>query len=112
MDVTKFKKIIKEAVRESIQEELKDILLEALKSPKGNMVTENVRTNQLISSPQGEMSPIDRRAAIQNILGETQRAFTSNDVQTFVPTSVDPVNGTLPSGDLGMDQIMNLIGKR
>ena len=112
MDITKFKKIIKEAVRESIQEELKDILLEALKSPKGNMVTENVRTNQLISSPQGEMSPIDRRAAIQNILGETQKAFTSNDVQTFVPRSVDPVNGTLPSGDLGMDQIMSLIGKK
>ena len=58
------------------------------------------------------MSGFDRRAAIQNILGETQRALTSNDVQTFVPTSVDPVNGTLPSGDLGMDQIMNLIGKR
>jgi hypothetical protein len=109
MDVTKFKKIIKEAVRESIQEELKDILLEALKSPKGNMVNEQIRT---ISTPPSEMSPIDRRAAIQNILGETQRAFTSNDVQTFVPTSVDPVNGTLPSGDLGMDQIMNLIGKR
>jgi len=109
MDVTKFKKIIKEAVRESIQEELKDILLEALKSPKGNMVNEQVRT---ISSPPTEMSGFDRRAAIQNILGETQRAFTSNDVQTFVPTSVDPVNGTLPSGDLGMDQIMNLIGKR
>ena len=109
MDVTKFKKIIKEAVRESIQEELKDILLEALKSPKGNMVNEQIRT---INTPSSEMSGFDRRAAIQNILGETQRAFTSNDVQTFVPTSVDPVNGTLPSGDLGMDQIMNLIGKR
>jgi|688.fasta_scaffold189295_2 hypothetical protein len=112
MDITKFKKIIKEAVRESIQEELKDILLEALKSPKGNMVNEHMKATPLIGNSQGEMSPIDRRAAIQNILGETQKAFTSNDVQTFVPRSVDPVNGTLPSGDLGMDQIMSLIGKK
>jgi len=112
MDITKFKKIIKEAVRESIQEELKDILLEALKSPKGNMVNEHMKATPLIGNSQGEMSPIDRRAAIQNILGETQKAFTSNDVQTFVPRSVDPVNGTLPSGDLGMEQIMSLIGKK
>lgn len=109
MDVTKFKKIIKEAVRESIQEELKDILLEALKSSKGNMVNEHIKVT---SSPSTEMSGFDRRAAIQNILGETQRAFTSNDVQTFVPRSIDTVNGALPSGDLDMDQIMNLIGKK
>jgi hypothetical protein len=34
MKTTDFKKLIKEAVREVIQEELKNILLEALKSPK------------------------------------------------------------------------------
>jgi hypothetical protein len=34
MKSTDFKKIIKEAVREAIQEELKDILLEAVKAPK------------------------------------------------------------------------------
>ena len=34
MKSTDFKKIIKEAVREAIQEELKDILLEAVRSPK------------------------------------------------------------------------------
>jgi len=34
MDIIKFKKIIKESVREVIQEELRDILLEAVKAPK------------------------------------------------------------------------------
>ena len=34
MDITKFKKIIKESVKEVIQEELRDILLEAVKAPK------------------------------------------------------------------------------
>lgn len=110
MDVVKFKKLIKEAVKESIQEELKEILLEALKSPKGSTMNESVRITPQ-SQPSGELSAIDRKAAIAKILGETQNTFTSNDVQPFVPRNIDLVNGTLPSGDLGMDQIMNLLNK-
>jgi hypothetical protein len=34
MKTTDFKNLIKEAVREAIQEELKDILLEAVRAPK------------------------------------------------------------------------------
>ena len=34
MKVDNLKKIIKDAVREAIQEELKDIILEAVRSPK------------------------------------------------------------------------------
>ena len=34
MKASEFKKLIKEAVKEVIQEELRDILLEAVKSPK------------------------------------------------------------------------------
>ena len=34
MKLTELKKVLKETVREVIQEELKDILLEAVKSPK------------------------------------------------------------------------------
>ena len=42
MKTQDFKKIIKEAVREAIQEELKDILLEAVRSPK-TIVNESIR---------------------------------------------------------------------
>jgi hypothetical protein len=44
MKSTDFKKIIKEAVREAIQEELKDILLEAVKAPK-QIVRESYNSN-------------------------------------------------------------------
>ena len=47
-----------------------------------------------------------------DILGETALSFTSQDVQRFNPTGVDPVNGSLPSGDVGMDQIMNLMNPK
>jgi hypothetical protein len=42
MKSTDFKKLIKEAVREAIQEELKDILLEAVKSPKQVVHTQHL----------------------------------------------------------------------
>ncbi len=42
MKPSDFKKIIKEAVREAIQEELKDILLEAVRAPK-TIVTESLK---------------------------------------------------------------------
>ena len=41
MKSTELKKFIKEAVREAIQEELKDILLEAVRAPKTQVVTEH-----------------------------------------------------------------------
>jgi hypothetical protein len=30
----------------------------------------------------------------------------------FIPRPVDPANGTLPEGDLGMDQIMGLLNNK
>jgi hypothetical protein len=47
-----------------------------------------------------------------DVLGETALSFTSNDAQTFNPRGVDPINGSLPSGELGMDQIMNLMSPK
>jgi hypothetical protein len=109
MDILKFKKIIKEVVKESIQEELKDILLEALKSSKGNNINEHI---PIIPQPSKELNTFDRRAAIASILGETQKTFTSNDIKTFTPRSIDPINGTLPEGELGMDQILGLLNTK
>jgi hypothetical protein len=115
MDITKFKKIIKESVREVIQEELRDILLEAVKAPK-NIVTETVQPNTYaqphVAQPK-QLTPAERRAMFGNILEDMQvggRATTEN--VPFRPTgNIDPLNGTLPEGEVDLSQIMGLMNK-
>ena len=76
----------------------------------------------LVSGPRKPIQPIetpkptftqptfDAREKYANILGETAMSFTSRDVNQFNPAAVgDPVNGNLGNGELGMDQIMNLL---
>lgn len=111
MKSIELKKFIKQAVKEAIQEELKDILLEAVRTPKTQVVNEHSIPQVNLSSKPIEISQ-DRRQSYMDILGETALSFTSQDVQKFSPQGVDPVNGTLPSGDVGMDQIMNLMNPR
>jgi hypothetical protein len=112
MKTTDFKKLIKEAVREVIQEELKDILLEALKSPK-QIVRESYAPPSTPVQPAYAPPPIDFRSKYAEVLGETAMSFTSNDVQQpFRPQSSDPVNGNLGTGELGMDQIMGLLNTK
>ena len=77
------KKIIKEAVKEAIQEEIKDILLEAVRAPKQTVV-ENIQPQKVVEGP--VMSSKEKRAAYQNILGDMQAIFTTQDVKkTFNP---------------------------
>jgi hypothetical protein len=121
MKPSDFKKIIKEAVKEAIQEELKDILLEAIKTPKmvpaGNgfgTVTESKGTyaQPHIESPR-KLTPAERQAMFGGILEEMQNGGTVNSAYAgnFQPKSVDTVNGALPEGQVGLDQIMSLMGK-
>jgi len=115
MKSTELKKLIKEAVQEAIQEELKDILLEAVRAPKTTpvaIVQESVVQPQT-PSPQTQMSAEQKRTAYQNILGEMGNTMTTNNVpQKFNPSGVDPVNGSLPVGEVDMSQIANLMGKK
>ena len=110
MKATELKKMIKEAVKEAIQEELKDILLEAVRSPK-QVVQENVAmpTPQLSSKP----SP-NTKKAYMDVIGETAMNFTSQNVQQpFRPQgSMDMANGSLPEGNVSMDQIMGLLNSK
>ena len=111
MKSTDFKKLIKEAVREAIQEELKDILLEAVRSPK-TIVKESI---QAIDTPKPTFTPptMDTRKAYMDIMNETALSFTSRDTQVpFRPQVSDPVNGSLGAGEVGMDQIMNLLNSK
>jgi len=114
MKSTDFKKIIKEAVREAIQEELKEILLEAVRSPKQVVRESYAPTTNPIQPSQPTFTPptMDIKQKYMDVLGETALSFTTNDLNKFNPTGVtDLVNGNLPSGEVGMDQIMNLMNR-
>jgi hypothetical protein len=115
MKPLEFKKIIKEAVREVIQEELKEILLEAVKAPKQVVSESYAPTTNPIQPSQPTFTPptMDLRSKYMDVLGETALSFTSNDVQQpFRPQSTDPINGNLGGGEVGMDQIMNLLNSK
>ncbi len=117
MKLTELKKVLKETVREVIQEELKDILLEAVKTPKivsQTPVMESFSPSIPQPSPTTPiMSSQEKRDAYKNILGETAASFNTNNAQTFRPNpGMDVANGTLPEGNVGMDQIMNLMNSK
>ena len=102
------KKLIKQAVKEAIQEEIKDILLEAVRAPKQTVV-ENIQPQKTVEGP--VMSSKEKRAAYQNILGDMQANFTTQDVaKPFNPQGAMP-GGDLPEGELNMNQIMGLMNK-
>ena len=117
MKLTELKKVLKETVREVIQEELKDILLEAVKTPK--VITQSPIMESftpLVPSPTPTtpiMSSQDKRDAYKNILGETAAGFNTNNAQSFKPNpGMDVTNGALPEGNVGMDQIMGLLNTK
>ena len=112
MKSTELKKMIKEAVKEAIQEELKDILLEAVRSPKA-VVSENVsiHTPQLSSQPKTNAKE-EYRNIMAEMAGGGQTHTTSSPGKFMASGPVDPSNGTLPAGELGMDQIMGLLNTK
>lgn len=100
------KSLIKQAVKEAIQEEIKDILLEAVRSPKQTVV-EQVQPQKVVEGP--SISSNERRTAYQNIMGDMQAQFTSQNVpKPFNPQGTMP-GADLPEGELNMDQIMGLM---
>jgi hypothetical protein len=107
-----FKKLIKEAVREAIQEEMKDLLLEAVKSNKQSIkesFNPETRILNFTSDSLPPTSPVNTRQAYMDILGEmSQGPKTGLEGEFKIQGHVDPINGSLPSGQLSLDQIMNL----
>jgi hypothetical protein len=125
MKPSELKSFIKDAVREAIQEELKDILLEAVRSPKAP-IQETYQMNNLLQpvntpttqSPQ--KSSAEKRAMMENIIGDLRRgqdtlSFTSADAVTANTLQVAPGMSTtsegskLPDGNVGLDMIMGLM---
>jgi hypothetical protein len=114
MKTTELKTLIKEAVREAIQEELKDILLEAVRAPK-TVVNESLRDTYAqphIEKPK-QLTAQERRDMFSGMLGEMQMggAATSQYAGKYNPGNIDSINGALPEGNVGLDQIMALMNK-
>tara|TARA_Y100001938_G_C7965068_1_gene366375 strand:+ start:102 stop:452 length:351 start_codon:yes stop_codon:yes gene_type:complete len=116
MKLQALKKIVKEAVKEAIQEEMKDILLEAVRVPKATSVStpSPVMEQATKNKPQTpSMTAEAKRAAYENILGDTAASFNSSNAQTFIPQQgMDTANGTLPPGEVDMSQIMGLMNNK
>jgi len=113
MKTTELKKLIKDAVKEAIQEELKDILLEAVRAPK-TVVQESVRDTYAqphVANPK-QLSSEERKNMFSGILGEIQQggAATTAYAGKFNPGGALP-GGDLPAGEVGLDQIMGLMSK-
>jgi hypothetical protein len=127
MKPSELKSFIKEAVREAIQEELKDILLEAVRAPKAPIqetykmhpVTVDAPTTQV---PQ--KSATEKRAMMESIMGDMRRgqdtlsfnsanAVTANTLQVAPGMNTTGDGTKLPEGNVGLDMIMGLMkGKK
>jgi len=108
MKLTELRQIIREEVRAAIQEELKDILLEAVKSPKST-ITETK------TAPNPEVQKAFRQQMLSQMqTGNGNMTLTTNDVGTFRPAggSTAAEGSALPGGNVGLDQIMGLMNSK
>jgi hypothetical protein len=124
MKLSQLKTIVKEAVKEAIQEEMKDILIEAVRAPKSVVYENSSPTPPSINPVAQQKMPEDKRMAmkenIQNVLGGMMPgangtlSATSADVPLQMTGAVDTTspNGTLPQGNVSMDQIMGLMNSK
>lgn len=122
MKASDFKKMIKEAVKEVFREEMREILIEAVRSPKAPIgvggygsVTE---TRTAIGT--GGLSEASKQAFRDMIGGnfnpgqqDTFTFNTSNIQPAYTPPPVTTAGegSSLPPGEVNLDQIMGLMNK-
>ena len=119
MDTKQFKKIIKEAVKEVFQEEMREILLEAVKAPKATIVTESTNTggnNSMLQTGTSTktLTAAERKAMFGGMLEEMQNgtlSATSNNIPFRPVPGRDTTSGALPPGEVDFSQIMGLMSK-
>ena len=120
MKASDFKKMIKEAVKEVFQEEMRDILLEAVRSPKVPMGVGGYGSVTETKTTTGTVSEASRQA-FRDMMGGNfnpgqQDTFTFNtsNVQpayTPPPISTAGEGSALPSGEVNLDQILGLMNR-
>jgi len=117
MKIDSLKKLIKEAVREVIQEELKDILLEAVKSPK-TIVQETYAPAPTYQQPITSTVNHDLKRNLRSMIGgefDTVISSNSSHVQpTYTPPPVNTAGegSSLPGGEVSLDQIMGIMNNK
>jgi len=131
MKLSQLKNIVKEAVKEAIQEEMKDILMEAVRSPKQQVYETVAPIPQYTQPAPSPMNPVaqsslpetDKLKLRENMMGvlDSMRPgangtmnVTSADVPMQVTAGMDTQspNGSLPNGNVSMDQIMGLMSSK
>jgi hypothetical protein len=123
MKQNEFKKMLKEAVREVFQEEMKEILLEAVKGNK-QPIRENINSMGIIPGPiSSKLKPDEnivknfRANLMSSMMGDDEnnfRTFTTDNLQpSYTPPPVNTAGegSTLPPGEVGLDQIMGLFNR-
>lgn len=120
------RKIIREEVKGAIQEELKDLLLEAIRTPKQVVETQTYNpsfssgyTSPPVTTHPPATSTVSKeqlRENYRNILGETAASFNTSQVGkplqlTGTMDTASP-NGRLPEGEVPMNMIMGLMNKK
>jgi len=117
------RKIIREEVKGAIQEELKDLLLEAIRSPKPVVETQTYNpastAGYILPSTTTSTATVSKeqlRENYRNILGETAASFNTSQVGKPLQLngSMDTAspNGRLPEGEVPMNMIMGLMNKK
>ena len=125
MKPSELKSFIKEAVREAIQEELKDILLEAVRAPKlpiqetYQISPVSTGTSTQVTNSPPQKSPTEKRALLESIMGDMKRGqdtlnFTTqniaaNTLQVAPGMNTSGEGSSLPAGNVGLDMIMGLM---
>ena len=117
MKIDSLKKLIKEAVREVIQEELKDILLEAVKSPK-TIVQETYTPAPTYHQPVTSTVNHDLKRNLRSMIGgEFDTVISANSSHAQPTYTPPPVNiagegSSLPGGEVSLDQIMGIMNNK
>ena len=101
MKLSQLKTIVKEAVKEAIQEEMKDILMEAVRAPKQTVYENRMGMRENIQSILGSMMPGANGTISANT--NSMPLQMSGNIDTTSP------NGSLPEGEVNMDQILGLM---
>ena len=130
MKPSELKSFIKDAVREAIQEELKDILLEAVRAPKAPIIETPVGVGgygTVTTTQAPQKSAAEKRAMMESIMGDMRKgqdtlSFNSGDARGMgmnqTTLQVAPGMNTsgegskLPEGNVGLDMIMGLMNKK
>ena len=119
MKLNELRKVIREEVKAAIQEELKDILLEAVRSPKTIVTETTPQQNTTQALPEA-----DKAKLRENMMGVLDGMKPGQDTLSFNSTDARNMGGNLqvapgmntsgegsqlPAGNVGLDQIMGLM---